>query len=381
MIINNIKNMIITAMNHECLIHFSHTDLDGFGCHLVTRKVCLREGVSMPITYNSDDLGDKFQDFLEKAIRLIMSNNGRMTFLVTDIGEIDFIELTKKLANYRINLIIVDHHAISNPEKVGNNYTHDDETGLDIYTYENEYNDSYVYVHSTKNSATWLLAQILGVTNHDEFYWISEYDCGRWGEWRLDKEHTPTNMVRMNQALQIIKSAYSDEKDSVILHHLETYAEYLTSNICDPETEAFGKLLDFNVRAKCNENTRSYYKWVKKLNIVPISHYSYIFKVGLNTDYEKRVEVKFPEDPVYMGTWAVIIQEDKDEGPFSTYAKQYLEDHLIIKGIIKYTPNFKDIVSFRSASDEVDVSKIAVLNGGGGHPRAAGFMAKPEILM
>lgn len=381
MTITKIKNMITTAMDHQCLIHFSHTDLDGYGCHLVIRRHALNKCISMPMTYNSDDLGEKFQLFLENAIQLIMSNSGRMTFLVTDIGEINMVEVAKKMAKYRINLIIVDHHVISDPEKVGGYCGHDDEMDLDIYTHENEYNDSFVYIHNTNHSATWILAQILGYTNHDVFHWISEYDTGRWGEWRLDKEHTPSNMVRMNQALQVIKSAYSDEKDSVILHHLAMYAEYLVDTICDPETEAFGKLLDFIVRAKCNENTRNYYKWVKKLNIIPISHYSYIFKVGLNTDYEKKVEVKFPEDPVYMGTWAVIIQEDKDEGPFSTYAKQYLEDHLIIKGIIKYTPNFKDIVSFRSASDEVDVSKIAVLNGGGGHPRAAGFMAKPEILM
>ena len=381
MTINEIKNMITTAMDHQCLIHFSHTDLDGYGCHLVVRKHALNGCVSMPMTYNSDDLGEKFQSFLENAIQLIMSNSGRMTFLVTDIGEINMVEVAKKMAKYRINLIIVDHHVISDPEKVGGYCGHDDEMDLDIYTHENEYNDSFVYVHNTNHSATWILAQILGYTNHDEFHWISEYDCGRWGEWRLDKEHTPTNMVRMNQALQVIKSAYSDDKDSVILHHLAMYSDYLVDTMRDPETEAFGKLLDFIIRAKCNENAKLYNKWLKKLDKVTLHHYSYVFNCAVDTDCEKRVIIKFPENPAYLGNWAILIQEDKDEGPFSMYSKQYLEDHPDIKGIIKYTPNFKDIVSFRSASNAVDVSKIAALNGGGGHPRAAGFMAKPEILM
>lgn len=380
MTVNDIKMKITKAMDHDTLVHFSHTDLDGYGCHLVTRKLALNRCTSMPITYNSDDLGEKFQEFFEKAVRLIMSNNGHMTFLITDIGEINLIELAEKFTNYDIDVIIVDHHIISNPDKVGSDMVHDDTTGLDIYTVPSV-NKIFAYVHNTAHSATWLLAQILGLTKHDEFHWISEYDCGRWGEWRLDAEHTPSNMVRMNQALQIIKSAYSDDKDSVILHHLAAYAAYLADRRCSTEVESYGKLLDFSVNAKCAENTRLYNKWLKTLKIVSLHHYAYTFTVGSDTDYEKRVKITFPENPAYLGKWAVIIQEDKDEGPFSMYSKHYLEDYPVINGIIKYTPNFKDIVSFRSASDEVDVSKIAVLNGGGGHPRAAGFMAKPEILM
>lgn len=386
----NIKEIgmkIAKAMDHEALVHFSHTDLDGYGCHLVTRKLALNGCSSMPMSYNSDDLGEKFQEFFEKAVRLIMSNNGRMTFLITDIGEINLIELAEKFANYDIDVIIVDHHVISDPDNVGAYSTTDEETGLDIYTVSVPSNNMFVYVHSTAHSATWNYAQILGLTKHDEFHWISEYDCGRWGEWRLDAEHTPSNMVRMNQALQIIKSVYSDEKDSVILYHLAAYATCLNSKrfIADDmggvDVGSYGKLLDFTINAKCAENTKLYNKWLKSLDVVRLSHYTYTFRVSVDTNVDKKVEVKFPEDPAYMGQWAVIVQEDKDEGPFSMYSKQYLEDHPAVKGIIKYTPNFKDIVSFRSASDEVDVSKIAVLNGGGGHPRAAGFMAKPEILM
>lgn len=379
MTINDIKMKITRAMDYETLIHFSHTDLDGYGCHLVSRKLALNGSTSMPMTYNSDDLGEKFQEFFEKVVRLIMSNSGHMTFLITDIGEINLIELAEKFSNYDIDVIIVDHHVISNSDKVGANVTTDEETGLDIYTVPAPSN-MFVYVHSTAHSATWNYAQILGLTRHNEFHWISEYDCGRWGEWRLDVEHTPSNMVRMNQALQIIKSAYSDEKDSVILYQLAAYAAYLADSRCSTETASYGRLLDFNINAKCAEITKLYNKWMKTLDVVTLLHYSYIFRVDVDTDVEKRVEIKFPEDPKYLGQWAVIVQEDKDEGPFSMYSKQYLEDHPGVKGIIKYTPNFKDIVSFRSASDEVDVSKIAVLNGGGGHPRAAGFMAKPEIL-
>lgn len=379
--INDIKMKITHAMDYETLVHFSHTDLDGYGCHLVSRKLALNGSTSMPMTYNSDDLGEKFQEFFEKSVRLIMSNSGHMTFLITDIGEINLIELAEKFANYDIDVIIVDHHIISNHDKVGTSVTTDEETGLDIYTVSVPSNNMFVYIHSTAHSATWNYAQILGLTKHNEFHWISEYDCGRWGEWRLDKDHTPSEMVRMNQALQIIKSAYSGDKDSVILHHLAAYAAYLADRRCSTEVESYGKLLDFTVNAKCAENTRLYNKWLKNLDVVMLNHYSYTFTVGSDTDCEKRVEVKFPEDPVYLGKWAIIVQEEKDEGPFSMYSKQYLEDHPDVKGIIKYTPNFKDIVSFRSASDEVDVSKIAVLNGGGGHPRAAGFMAKPEILM
>lgn len=381
MTINDIKMKLTRAMDYETLIHFSHTDLDGYGCHLVTRKCVLNGSDSMPMTYNSDDLGEKFQEFFTKVVKLITSNSGHMTFLITDIGELNLVELADTFADHNIDIIIIDHHVISNHDKVGANITTDEETGLDIYTVSVSSNNMFVYVHSTAHSATWNYAQILGLTKHNEFHWISEYDCGRWGEWRLDAEHTPSNMVRMNQALQIIKSAYSDEKDSVILHHLAAYASYLADRRCSTDVESYGKLLDFSVNAKCAENTRLYKKWMKALDVVAISHYNYVFTVNFDTDYDKRVYVEIPKDPVYLGKWAVIIQEDKDEGPFSMYSKQYLEDNPDVKGIIKYTPNFKDIVSFRSASDEVDVSKIAVLNGGGGHPRAAGFMAKPEILM
>lgn len=386
MTVNDIKMKITKAMDHETLVHFSHTDLDGYGCHLVTRKLALDGCNVMPLTYNSDDLGEKFQEFFEKAVKLIMSNNGHMTFLVTDIGELNLAELAEKFANYDVDIIIIDHHVISNSDKVGTDMVYDDVTGLNIYTVPSV-SKTFAYIHNTEHSATWLLAQILGLTKYNEFKWISEYDTGRWGEWRLDKEHVPSEMVRMNQALQIIKSVYSGEKDSVILYHLAAYAAYLNDKrfIADGtytvDAGSYGKLLDFTIDAKCAENTRLYNKWLKTLDFVSLHHYSYTFKVSIATDCEKIVKIKFPEDPKYLGQWAVIIQEDKDEGPFSIYSKQYLEDHPDVKGIIKYTPNFKDIVSFRSASDEVDVSKIAALNGGGGHPRAAGFVGKPEILM
>lgn len=381
MTVNDIKMRITKAIDYETLVHFSHTDLDGYGCHLVTRKCALHGSDSMPMTYNSDDLGDKFQEFFTKVVKLITSNSGHMTFLITDIGELNLVELADTFADHNIDVIIIDHHVISNHDKVGTTFNTDEETGLDIYTVPVPSTNMFVYIHSTAHSATWNYAQILGLTKHDEFHWISEYDCGRWGEWRLDAEHTPSNMVRMNQALQIIKSAYTGEKDSVILHHLAEYAAYLADRRCSTDAESYGKLLDFTINAKCAENTRLYNKWLKSIDSVAISHYAYTFRVGIDASYDKKVEVKFPEDPTYLGTWVVIVQEDKDEGPFSMYSKQYLEDNPDVKGIIKYTPNFKDIVSFRSASDEVDVSKIAVLNGGGGHPRAAGFMAKPEILM
>lgn len=377
-----IRNKIMKGIEEGTLIHFSHTDLDGYGCHLVTRKSALLSGFPMPLTYNSDDLGEKFQYFFEKVVKLFISNNDReYTFLVTDIGDIDAAGFAERFKGKNLNLIVIDHHMINDVTKLGVEPTLN-------YDFE-EYNisDNVTYVHTTKYAATWMYASIMGYQAHKEFWYISEYDCGRWGEWRLDKTHQPTEMSRLNQGLQIIKSVYATEKDSQILYYLAMYAAYITDKAVDPEVETFGKLLDHMVNAKANENTRLYYKWVKNLVIKHVDHYDITFTAkgedpATGTPYEKKVVVNFPENPEYLGDWALIVQPDKDEGPFSVYAKQYLEDHIShVKGIIKYTPNFKDIVSLRSATNEVDVSLIAKANGGGGHQRAAGFVAKPTIFM
>ena len=383
-----IKDRIISALESNKLIHFSHTDLDGYGCHLVTRYICNQTGLSMPITYNSDELGEKFQEFLENIVRMMYSNDDRrLTFLVTDIGEIDMVGFADRFSKYNIDLIIIDHHKITEPKKVGEDVYIDPDTGYSVY-YQSYGNLSTQYIHMTEQSATLIYATICELDNYSEFKFISEYDCGRWGEWRLDKTHTPSVMTRLNQGLQIIKSVYSDEKNSHLVTYLNEYIKYLKYDDPDGRSEYeyhFGKLLDSMVNTKCNENTRLYNKWLKNLEVFNLHHYQHVFNVicedSTGQEFNKKVVVKFPEDPKYLGSWGIIIQYDKDEGPFSIYSKQYLEDHSKIKGIIKYTPNFKDIVSLRSASDEIDVSVIARLNGGGGHIRASGFMAKPEILM
>ena len=385
----NVQQTIRNAIDNNTLIHFSHTDLDGYGCHLVTRKAALYTGAEIPITYNSEELGDKFQDFLEKVITLFYSNNDdKYTFLVTDIGELDIIGFANRFKNIKLNLIVIDHHKISDMNKVGEWYY--EENGFTVYYNINETGPNIHYIHTADYAATWIYANVIGLESYKEFYYISEYDCGRWEEWRLDKTHTPSIMTKLNQGLQIIKNVYAGEKDSDILNYLSQYVaylmyEYFGVNKFDVKgVRVFGKAIDHMVNTKCNENTRLYYKWVKSLNPVTLTHYQYMFSAVEDTaegSYTKQVMVKFPKDQVYLGSWVVLVQTEKDEGPFSVYAKQYLEEHPNINGIIKYTPNFKDIVSLRSASDEIDVSKIAVLNGGGGHPRAAGFMAKPEILM
>lgn len=383
-----IKDRILTALENNKLIHFSHTDLDGYGCHLVTRYICNQTGDSMPVTYNSEELGEKFQEFLENIIRMMYSNDDRrLLFLVTDIGEIDMVGFADRFSKYNINLIIMDHHKITEPKKVGEDVYVDPDTGYSVY-YHSLGNVSAQYIHTTKQSATLIYATVCGLDNYSEFKFISEYDCGRWGEWRLDKTHIPSVMTKLNQGLQIIKSIYSDEKTSHLVTYLNEYIKYLKyddSYDCSDYDHHFGKLLDNMVNAKCNENTRLYNKWLRSIEVSDLHHYQYIFNVVCENpsgqEFNKKVVVKLPADPKYLGPWAIIIQRDKDEGPFSVYSKQYLEDHPNIKGIIKYTPNFKDIVSLRSASDEIDVSAIARLNGGGGHVRASGFMAKPEILM
>ena len=95
------------------LIHMSHTDLDGYGCQFITKKI-----YKDPIFYNAN-YGLEVKIFLKDALDTIRDNfkDTKVLFLITDLNltldeskKLDNDISILKALNYDIELLLLDHH-------------------------------------------------------------------------------------------------------------------------------------------------------------------------------------------------------------------------------------------------------------------------------
>lgn len=355
-------------------IHISHTDLDGYGCHLVTRvaqNASATSHVTNPIYFGNTDYTYVNQ---EREIDRVIANiqldgeyrkgYDRLYFLVTDIGRFNPAIFTKYIQHlgHKINWIIIDHH----PDV-------EDYCKLDKMGYDTEGNlipceDNRVY-NNTSRSATLSLfyemimdTQALRDCDRQNMIKalramataISASDTGHWGNWSdtLDRPTPATEALT-----ERMRFAYYEERNMVDLWVNDTLALLPDIN----QHEFFTHLRD-SLKVETRMHTLGQWNRLKVL---------YHQMDACTRPLEGRSRIKGIGDAVVYE----YVQSDDAMGfgnMFSPLSSEWLRAHPEVQMLVKYEPEH-DYYSLRSGENGLNCSEIAALNGGGGHPRAAGF--------
>ena len=93
----------------------------------------------------------------------------------------------------------------------------------------------------------------------------------------------------------------------------------------------------------------------------------------LNDDGEPDGFAKTIYGPPYKVFGVYHTEGHEDYKYFSFISREILTEYDPSIDILLYVNFVRGTVDLRTASDHIDVSRIAHLNGGGGHPKAAGF--------
>lgn len=412
------------------IVHLSHSDLDGYGCTILSE---LASFICPDNLDNQSDFGgtpvvpkiNRMYSFINhskleseavyKRISDIFTeascdqDHYHLVVLITDIGGITIDELTKRFryANHGdVHFYVIDHHRHEYPEsfimKKGGKHGED----TYIYTYNGVcfgvYHDGFFEISvmqtDSNTSATLGLYKLLklhfpqiqtyAVQHFAEL--VSKYDTGHWGNWRIDK----IRYMDDNNRIMAIKENVNEE----IL--LQMYYKYC-SQLCSIKKN-YADLLRFqsHIVAALWTNNKDIAMPIIAKNAV----YDFIIEMNLNyicwIESLKRVHRNSSDDPfevmngvafnmphteawdqvMDIDVWPITKENAADNKlPFSMYAKEYLEnDTNAAKLLIKVDTVKYHSCDMRSADDKYNCYEIAKINGGGGHPRAAGF-PMPEV--
>ena len=402
---------IICGMN---VIHISHNDMDGYGCAVIERmfdpiyQICT--GKMVPQFYQNMQTVNAISDnYYERSENVHL--------LITDIGSISIEDILDNIdVDYTSisDVVILDHHQIDDEQMDGFELVeeHDPFIGdynrnpyvntLRIYYARREGIDFY-YVHTTAVSATELLRYMAmnGIQSDIFFYTnfaynVSKYDTGKWGNWAVSDgnidmdiriKYAWDKVLSDNKALNDVMS-YPRLKDIMdqwvmMCTALLERTEFYIDDKYNPVMEYPEKIDDIELEYY-TDLERKYNEFVDSLrieNVTGVSHNLFVPTSIVNST----IRVKQLNAPVNkIATY--IDDPDEKLKEFSMFSRKFLEDHQEIDVMFNVNPPiFKGkkcktaVVQIRSSKDIVDCSIIARANGGGGHPRAAGFKAFPNF--
>lgn len=374
---------------HVKRIHISHDDLDGVSCTALIKlsQAILNKDTDSPITYvnisNPSEIHDKIQDMAYSALEQGFSRDHDMlAFLITDIGAVD-PKIFDKLNEDGIPTIyiVLDHH----PQR----YFVETASDYDLISTKDKeiFRNTGYYVIAKESCATYTLNDIMLRTLHayrdiyqvsdhvvDGIHWnpnpvtnsspltnlekglsefatmVDKWDTGKWGKWNGDPENTAIE-IKLNLIFQYFKRKGEDFSDRLLS---------AMQDITDT-TNWFKDWYEI-ARTECTKLQEYYKVFISKLHTIegPISIPVEINGTTFHIDLGLRAKY-------YIET------EEHDEviDNFSLFSREYLEttdtNLLINVDMVHHT------IGLRSQDKDVNCTRIAVANGGGGHPKAAGF--------
>lgn len=318
-------------MNTYHLYHLSHTDLDGYGCQLVTQHYF--ENISF---YNSNygkEIEERFLEILEEMEKRKAAKN---LVLITDLNltveQCEILEKELQNASVEARLLLLDHHK-SGQDSYENHpwYLLDDTRCATKITYD------FFSALYTPDTA---LSRFVDVVNAVDI-WLdqdSHFELGKVG------------LGLVANAREINRIMFAKPNSHYLLTLLQSTQAYFDQP--SPHIaldEAIHGLKKRYFRADKPDDTLS--------NLVS-SH-----MVSLLTRYKERMSIS------YKGHKGILTY---NIGNVSVVGNDFLVANPDFDFFMDVTS--RKTVSFRS-SGKIDVSKMAkALANGGGHPNASGGM-------
>lgn len=107
------------------IYHLSHTDLDGFGCQVLT-KILENESKGVEVSFYNSNYGNEIETTMKDMLREVNNDSDvrrRKIFLITDLNlsesQASFIEYEINVKNKDVELVLLDHHISGKPVSEG----------------------------------------------------------------------------------------------------------------------------------------------------------------------------------------------------------------------------------------------------------------------
>lgn len=355
-------------------IHISHWDLDGYGCFIALDSAIMmhHEYVELPdwgiqaIAQTPDKVDGVLGAALEKFTKEYASldpKNYPIRVLVTDLAPNPAVFQRYIDEGYHIEWCVIDHHQ--------NHHHYDGKTGL--------IGDN-VYLIDPSASATFHVGNILIKVHRLSARWVdieymhqlrefitkvSQYDTGKWGEWNDESCEIDGSVLEQLAFGYAIREAKAGDE--------EVMAEYQSKRMhALVDGEDIRSIWASRLRNECKMLKEEYQQFLDRLIDMSMKTEVPCFQIPLlqSNGATFNHNVRMPA----LKVKGVITRKDEPTFKyFSLISREVLEEYDPSIDILVYVNLARGSVDLRSAKDGIDVSKIAFANGGGGHPRAAGF--------
>lgn len=421
----NLADAFYDLDRNERIVHMSHSDLDGYGCTILSELASFirpdqrpdPNGIELIIPrmnkfysfFNHSEL--KKEAVYDRIANIFTEvscdqNHRHLTILITDIGNVTISELVSRFrhANHgNVHFYVIDHHRHEYPERLIKEREEGKKSGGEtyVYTYDGICHAAYrdglfkidVMQTNSDMSATLALHRLLirrfpKMQNYNVQHFaelVSKYDTGHWGNWKIDGvehmdfDHQISAIDRDVNEEIILQMYYKHcsqlcgmKKNSADLLRFQCHivASLWTNNkdIMMPvtiKTAVYDSIIEMNL---------NYIRWVKSLKRVHRNSSDEPFEIMDGVLFDMP-HTETWDQVMDIDTWPITEENAEDiKLPYSMYAKEYLENNPnAAKLLMKVETTKYHSCDMRSADDKYNCYEIAKLNGGGGHPRAAGF--------
>lgn len=360
----NVKSIIdwVTATEpnvHRLLV--THTDLDGYGCVVMARGMLTHNNsdskspVTVSHVYPGKD-GEAVSMYVNNPENNYRRGEDELFILITDLGSINLMFYSNMIkSGHKLRMIVVDHHQT---------------TFTDMFDEELCMNACDLsFFHSDAKSATGLMGDLWDETElkgySPDFYRygsrVSKYDTGKWSnDWTSDdfdivKHHAP-------EVIEQLRFIAYRKKDL-----MDRYVSDAILMIEDVDI-AYNAVCDQDVKMELNALMAEYNRFINSFG--PLS--TDFVTVPLFKCYLSDNQPFLAAHPNYSVHGIVVKDETENYDYFSMISRKVLEENDDID-ILVLVNCVRGKVELRAAKNSIDLSKIAKTNGGGGHPKAAGF--------
>lgn len=359
-------------------IHISHDDMDGYGCNIILECALrlLNTASESPITHVNISKPTDFEDTVGNLINTMIQQgfdieHEMIAILATDLGSIDpdfFTDVIMDHFGVSLYYVVLDHHTpIYQNREPTSTISVDDITRPNgwYFVYPGlcstfALNDIVCRLYSAYTEHKLLAiddqrnSKLMSAVLTEFADSVNRYDTGIWGEW-VDHGLTPKKIEEIPDEIKL----------NMIFSYMNEYG-------IDPTDEFTDFLFKFGIDAdlrdkysqmvydQYNQMAEAFYMFDGKLTKAD-TYDLFINAAGIN--------IHIPLVAMYY------LDEDETQDVekfFSIFSRSILENDKNI-GFLMYINKRKGTVGLRSATDAVNVAAIAKVNGGGGHPRAAGF--------
>lgn len=394
-VMNGLRKWVMEDDWNTIRLHLSHNDLDGYSCHIMTRLATnmLNPNSKSSTTFwttpaGRENIEKTIGRFIERMEKLPKDPKKRyekgkkkLFILLTDLGSFnpEFINGLIK-DGHLVNYICVDHHVVADDvnliELEGN--TEEFQMAKNCYYVDDSMcatkaiGDAMRAIIAQKRTQNMVSPKVYENTrdmlNRVEQFTIQvdKFDRGLWGKW-------------VGLAPDKIDGAVAEQ---LFFKSYDTKEKYRYVSIMANYFHTF--ILGKNAPA---DQQPFWMVDMQRFNSHRFNAIRYQLK-ELNTEYEKcksllrpkTIDFVIPEDfpdRDKLNIYEIYLDEKDRAHSFTLSSREILEEHPEIDILILvYT--YRGTVDMRTNRDDLNLFEIAYANGGGGHPKAAGFPMKAK---